>query len=304
MKKYLFTILFILWTGKAFSAQDIVINCNFCSDTAKFSTANQYLQARLRGGEYRFIVLDMGFLSYSEFDVHIPEQSNPEFGAPTEGATISEVSRLNQSDLERYLQEAKAYYDEAFSQFGDDFIVLPAGSPYRSAYDALSYRSDFNSYVTNYTNNELNTVISTMKQGEVAMEKIAASLQVGLSALVSASISLQRTVTGTVQFRDGTSIKIKIDLSQDLSKGLELALTMTSDAYDAQGNLLPKNKLELKNFTANGTSFSSEAFGDYLKSKDISVFGLSGGLGGERCTTEWQCDSTGMNCTLVIKTCG
>ena len=293
-------------SGNVLAAQQIVINCNYCSDTTKLSTITQYTEAGLNQGQYKFTVVDMGFLNFSEFNVSVPQQSNPVFGQPSQNVEIDKIQRPNQKSLENLLDEAKGFYEQAQSQLSGDFIVLPP-TPYRSAYDALQYRGDFNSYITNYTNNELNAVVSLMKQGQAAIEQLSASLQVGVSALVSASVSLQRDLTGRVQFSDGTYIKIKIKVTQDVVNGLELQLDMTSQAYSADGKLLPKNELELSNFNASGTTFHSGAFSSYLSSQGIAVNGLSGGGfglgGGGSCETDWSCNASGTECVLNVRSC-
>lgn len=308
MYKYLLVLLLALISKSIYASQAFIVNCNYCNDTAKLGTISQLIHSGFSSGEYRFVVVDMGFAKFTEFDVTIPQednsappQNNPVFGVPIEGTIIQKISRSNKSSLESLLDDAKNKYDEAYRQFGDEFITLPDDSPYRSAYDALTYPSDFNDYITSYANNELNVVVSLLKQGQAAVEQLAASLQVGVSALVSASVSLQRNVTGKIKFPDGSYIIITIKLRQDISEGIELKLEVSTEAYSSDGKLLPKNNRELSNYSALGGSFNAPAFSDYLNSKNIQVF-LGTGSGGGSCETEWSCDASGKVCTLMVIT--
>lgn len=268
MIKPLFILFIALFSSRLYATQDVLIACHGCDSNKLSNTISYYTQLVLENGEYRLIIVDMNNSELNEYKVAISHSSLLKNNRKKPKVALTKIYRSNQQQLNTLLQDAENHYKNAFLWLKNNTIEVPQ-TPYRSAYDALLYKEDFNGYLSHFANRQLEDFNQLIKRGEHKIKQLANQIETLAIPLVFASISTRQDITTKIKFSDHTQIKTVFEFNQDISTGLALAFSITNQAYDNTGKRLPQNTLELTNFPIDNTSLFN-AFSNFLENKNIN----------------------------------
>ena len=287
------------------NANNYAIACNSCDDAAKKQKLQQHLDSGFPQGQYTFLVIDIVGGNAREFKADVPYQDFGEFGAWSAPAIVSQQYRADQSALDKSVadvRDAIENIEEAYEIVTAQKIIVPESSSYTSAYSAMKRQEHFNAYMNNYLNGE-NTIISSIRDGKIKLEILSESMQVGISHIVSLSLTINQKTTTIVEFADGTTLKIILSLEKKIGDGMQVAVQVTIQGKDKDGNHLPTDADGLPYYSNGAGGINTTALASYFQSLGVKiVYGTGTHLGGSggSCETRWKCSADGKTCTLEV----
>lgn len=287
------------------NANNYAIACNSCDDATKKQKLQQHLDIGFPQGQYTFFVIDIVSGNAREYKADVPYQDFGEFGSWSAPSIVSQQYRTDQSALDQSVadvRDAIENIEEAYEIVTAQKIIVPESSSYTSAYSAMKRQEHFNAYLNNYLNGE-NTIISSIRDGKIKLEILSESMQVGISNIVSLSLTINQKTTTIVEFADGTTLKILLSLEKKIGDGMQVAVQVTIQGKDKDGNHLPTDADGLPYYSNGGGGINTTALTGYFQSLGVTITYGTGthlGGGGGSCETKWKCSADGKTCTLEV----
>ena len=248
----------------------------------------------------------MEVVNVREYDVNVPYQDHSQFGRWSQPASISVIYRADQALRNQRVKDVRDAVKDIEQTIDETLgikIPISAESGYASAYDALRNKDAFDRHVTDILS-KVTTLSETVREGTLKVVLMAESLQVGMSAVVSFSMTVNRAIHTWVTFDDGSQLQITLKLGHELGEGLQINVTTTVWGKDKDGNDIPLHDRELTSTefgTAGINPTSLTKFFALLGVKIVYSHGSFNGGGGS-CETKWKCSSDGKTCTLEVRT--
>jgi len=306
-------ILSSFFAFQANALQRTLITCNDCNEQGKQAAVTLYASVNQGPPNAEYVVMDFKNANFSIYSVRKSGNTNPfeQFDIsqdrvqPQRGGGYVDVTRhralQNQKELESYLFQAQSELSQITNQFNGSLIKLPASSNFKSVADAYTVSKDvFLDVVTHYLQSENTSLVYEIKKAQAMLAELSSNVSVSLSSVIAAvAVHLNRDITATVEFSDGTKLKIKIKIVEDLSTGFELQIVDMRLPTLASGKLMPREVIELMGLHLTEKDLNLDSFERFLRKLNEVKLIPKEVPDGKACIRDIICNQEGTVCYIT-----
>ncbi|MBO2621366.1 hypothetical protein OLL83_003278 [Shewanella algae] len=292
-------LLILLMLCSPFSYGADFLECSSCSNSDMHNASVQrFMRSPIGTYEIIFADYDNATLFRSMVTVKPDRLGGEDFqNAGTGTITTAFVTRVSDID-NSYFRSLIQDINESIHILNPSYSIDASGA-YRNVFEALEHPADFQLYLTDKVRRDT-TYMGRIRQANASLQTLVANLNLSISIVGNGvTTKLTDSLLIDVNFSDGTSMEFTISFS---IKNGEFVINFkaTGSAKDADGQEIPKNQFELRNYSSGGVY--SEAMVEYFNSINPNIKWGTGGSGGGTCQTEMTCNSDG-DCIVRLVKC-